>query len=508
MPRKKLRPENRPLVYAYDIKITGDVPEIVFQTAKAQRELWNWMATENQRLTDSLKDADKAEKKAAYEVFWEQAYSHVRNTGDDLGLPCWAKWQVYESFQKSHRMWAKKQAGIPSIKRGLRKINIEHRTQSGGEPISWLYEYRDKKHTCIRRSSGLARGHFSINDTRIPFEVVMHRPPDPAAILKRYSLCGQYEPAFREWRWKIILLVEYPPQDIVHGNAVFGLDLGYRRHEDGLRLGVLYHPKGSYEIYLPFNLANRSERKQMERFPESEATRDIRQVWEMQSRQDYLLEECKAQLREIEKDNWPEAARASMSGIVKMRAGGLRRLRKELFDAGISLEFFESWYTRHVEMSKRIRKAQIRIQATKNALYRNIAAWLSRHCAVLAWEDDLDLKEIAESDTDQIAIKEAQKYRQYAGLFRLRSFIREKMNDRIPKIEGAYSTQECEHCGGHIEPGPAVILTCENGHRCDQDLNAARVLFHRLASEIKETPGNLPAVDRAQVARSIRRVVL
>jgi hypothetical protein len=44
------------------------------------------------------------------------------------------------------------------------------------------------------------------------------------------------------------------------------------------------------ELFLPFDLANRSERKQIQRYSDTEVVRDIRGVWELQSVQDAHLE--------------------------------------------------------------------------------------------------------------------------------------------------------------------------------------------------------------------------
>lgn len=508
MPRKKLRPGNKPYIYAYDIQIDNP-PDIIFTTARNQQALWNWMATAHLALVESLADADKVAKKVAYDDFWKRAYDHVRDEGERLNLPCWAKWQIYDAFKVAQAAWAKKRGGMPSVKRGLRKIKIENRTASGtGASIEWLREDRNSKPVHLRRESGLTRGYFAVNDERIHFSTVLHRPMDAACILKRYALCGEYEPAFREWRWKIVFLMERAPEPVVHGNAVGGLDLGWRIREEGLRLGVLYTPEGAREIFLPFNLANRSEQKQVARFGDTEVTRDIRGVWNLQRVQDEAIEAVKERLRAERREAWPEEARESMAGIVKMRAGGLRRLRRTLIDGVVSIDYFDEWFFRHIELSKRIRKAQLRIFATRNTMYRNLAAWLSRNFAALAWEDDLSLKDLAEDGSGNHAIDNSQKYRQFAGLSILRGYIREKMADRIPEISGSYTTQECHVCGAHIETGAALHLRCENGHRNDQDANAARVLYGRLPDELRAVSGVFPSVDRSQISRNIRAISL
>lgn len=506
MSRVKLRPENKPRVFAYDIKIIGEVPQIVFDTARKQQMVWNELATIHQSVVEKSTDVEKDAKKKAYDDFWKDAYKLTAAAE----LPCWAKWQIYDAFKVAQSAWAKKRGGLPRVRHGLRRIKIEHRTKSGGVEMDWLYTDSDRKHTCIRRRAGLTRGYFSIDGERVPFEVVMHRSIPDDCILKRIALAGEYEPAFREWRWKIIFLVEDTPRQKEHGAAVVGLDLGWRRQENGIRLGVLWDGHKAHELFLPFNLANRSERKQIERYPDTEVTRDIRQIWEMQSIQDAGIEDVKRRLGECDRSTWPQDARERMSGIVKMRAGGLRRLRRTLFDAGVSLDFVEEWHSRHSEIAKRIRQGQIRIGATKQAIYRNLAAWLSRHCQALVWEGDLGLKDMAEAELtgeDRI-LKLAQKHRQFVGLYGLRQAIKHAMGSRLINEKSAYSTATCSVCGHRIQTGPMITLMCDQGHLVDCDMNAAKVLYSRLPEELRAAAGAGLQVDRSQIERAVRPLSL
>lgn len=488
------------------------------------------------RFIDGAKDAIASKETTAYQI--------AQNRGAELGLPSGPKWEVYNRFKNALKRWrsSKGEAGPPHKQRRLDAINIPYITQSGGIEIDWLWEGGDRRPIHVRpvaedaydtdaranvRRRG-TRGRFDVpciacrttgaesceackgeHSVSVPLEVTLHRPIPDDAILKRVSLCGINNGALG-WKWSLLLALEVPPcpVELPATPRAAGLDMGWRKREDGLRLGVLWESSGAREIFLPFNLANRSERKQMERFGETEVTRDIRGVWDLQRAQDEALESVKTQLRAEQKGAWPEDAREAMSGIVKMRAGGLRRLRRMLFDGGVSMDYLDDWYFRHDEIARRIRKAQIRIFATRNAIYRNLAAWIARHYTMIAWESDLRMKDLAENESNEYAIIEAQKHRQFAGLSILRGYVKEKMGERLPKISGKYSTQECSVCGGHIEPGKAMILTCENGHRNDQDINAARVLFGRLPEELRAVAGVPASVDRSQILGNIRPISL
>jgi hypothetical protein len=248
MARQKKRPENTPYVYAYDI-LTEKMPEIVFTTAKNQQTLWNWLAVEHQTMVESLAEASKDQKKEAYKQFEQRAKAYVRDQGTALQIPCWAKWQIWDNFTRSQQAWAGRRAGAPSVKHGLRRIQIENRTDTKkGAPVSWIFRDSNLKPFHLRRQNGLVRGYFKINTERVHFETVMHRPLEEDCILKRYSLCGTYEPAFRNWQWKIVMLMERPPREVMHGNTIAAMDLGWRRREDGLRLGVIYTERKAHGV--------------------------------------------------------------------------------------------------------------------------------------------------------------------------------------------------------------------------------------------------------------------
>jgi hypothetical protein len=114
---------------------------------------------------------------------------------------------------------------------------------------------------------------------------------------------------------------------------------------------------------------------------------------------------------------------------------------------------------------------------------------------------------MAEQPTAEIAIRSSMKYRQMASLFQLRLAISEafaKAGKEIVKEKSAYSTSVCARCGAAIEPGAKLVLECENGHKEDQDVNAAMILLNRQKAM---PPSRIPAgrlLNRPQLKTVVR----
>lgn len=572
MSRQKLRPENNTINWAYACKIVGGSPTIIFDTAKAMRELWNGLVTLHESLPCRIlgnaaylanKDAYKASlaghdedaerlralvaswkaaakemQKDQYAEMWRKAYVHTRDQGEALGLPVWCKWGVYEKFQTAMKAAAKGIRGWPRKQYGLENIQIPQRTDSGkGWDVSELF--RRRKPFSVRpeieqdgRYEGWeAQGWFSIKDERIPIRVIMHRPFPAGAIVKRYSLLGHYEKSSRQWSWRMLFTLEIPPVNILYPltNRAAAIDAGWRKMkdedrilEDRIRVAVIYDGHRAYELSVPFDLSNTRERRRSAE--QSDKPRiDIRETWAIKSRRDGWLEDCKAQIRRLDVSGWPDDAIKSLTGIVKMRAGGLMRIRAILNGDGLRCEPIESWLAKDGPAWQQQRYIEQRWVATRDHLYRNFAVEIAEQIDTLIWEGDLGLKQMAEDagkkkerrkgkkaqsgewderTPDERTLEASQKWRQMASLHKLRGWIREEMKERGKEIiedETAYSSQICPKCNGKIESSPKLIVQCENGHVADQDVNAARYYWNRLDEDLRAVAGSLASVKRSQV---------
>jgi hypothetical protein len=293
-----------------------------------------------------------------------------------------------------------------------------------------------------------------------------------------------------------------------------------------IRLGVIADNAGHfYELMVPLAIGAASRRLQREK------EHCFKQGWEyskpitfgdaeaLDARYGVTLEDCKTQVRKIfeeEKENWPSDARKMMSGIMKMRDTGLRRLRRKLEPIESEAKrTIDDWAAEAAKLNETIRAFEIHADNAKRDAYRQIAAWL-RAFDIIAWEGDLSIKQMAEQagkkkqkrkeayeETAQWNVRTpedrqfeaSQKYRQIVGQHRLRVFVKQLHESRLQNEKAAYSTQTCPECGGIIASGRKLLLVCENGHTRDQDVSAALHFLNKIegVASITAPPVEIPA---------------
>jgi hypothetical protein len=537
-------------VIAWRCWLTSEVPQDLWDTAKLMQQLWNDLCEAfDTAVAQDVKGDDgkpllsKDERKAVYAPLELKALREIGKRYNGL-LPSDCYYTVVDRFLTTFREWRKspKTKGAPRKKFGLQRIAIPivfHAGQTAewlGQPSGncWVNsEYLDK--TATDRETYLRNGFFrvGVNRATVNLHVARHtrqqrkdqsvsdRLPSDGRI-KRVTLVGSREQAFaadssRGWKWEFQVTIEHPKLPAYPATSrVAGLDVGWRVREDGLRIGVLVDNAGrSYELYLPFAFGNRNARRRSEFIKnlgaEDHTIADWRDLWEWQRRLDGQLENCKASLSNLPSEartDWPEEARRSFAALRKMRAGGLRRLLRTLAEAGIAdaaMAILSEWNEKHSQMRRWIRGQQLKAIAHRQDHYRKIADWIAKNFDVIAWEGKLNLKEMAETVTDEYAIEAGKTYRVLASIYLLRSAIAQAMSKRGRQvIDGgtSYSTTNCAVCGGKIESSAKLILTCENGHANDQDINAGRNLLGKIQSD-----GASTALSFAEIPVDLTRYV-
>lgn len=523
MSRKRLRPDYVIRNYSYACKIMGPVPQIVWNTARKMQWLWNGLVEMHDKVLDGFsEDTTKQQKTAAYDAFWRNAYTFIKDTGDAYGLSCWQKWHVLDTFKDSQKRWSKKRSGKPSSHYGLKRILIPHRTDPGGVDAEWLYTDHDRKHTAILEPT---EGHhwrdayMTIGGERVQLRVLLHREIPEGAILKRVALVGRYEPSFRTpqhngWEWEFLASIEMPaPEPAKPARRAMALDLGWRVREDGIRVAVVTDGEHFWEWILPFDLSNAQMRRRQRFYAERgltlQTTGNWRELWDMQSSIDMALEDCKRHLRNLDITAWPEEAKLLMAQLTKVRATGLRHLRRTLEESGIVIKALTIWEEAYTLAIRRRRGAEIHCQRSRNHLYRHLADWLARHADIVSWEGNLDLKRLAEEDSDSFAIRHGQKYRQIAGLSVLRQYIREsvaKYGRTLLDVNMNKTSRICSVCFGEIAKTSKLEVSCDNGHFEDTDINSSLNLYRAIPVAQRRMLRELPQIDREQLARGLRRL--
>lgn len=522
MPRARLRPDYVCRNYTYACRISHPVPQVLWDTARAMQALWNRLVAHHDALTTPwTEETTRDVKRQAYDAFWAEAYTLVRDEGEALGLDCWPKWHVYDTFQAAQKRWRRGQGGRPKAHAGLRRLVIPYRTASGGVPLAWLWHDTPRKHTALVLGHDRdTPGYMTMGGERVRCRVILHRLPPAEAILKRVALLGTFEPSLRTaqhdgWQWRFQLSLEMPPPGALpsQGRSA-GMDVGWRVRADGLRVAVITDGVHCWEWRLPFDLANTKLRRRQRLYARHHATLESpgswRQLWALQAEADRLLEECKAALATADHRLWPADAQALWAQAARVRAGGLRRLRRLLDDAGVVCVPLAAWASRYAVLLRRVRGAQIHLLRAREHLYRHLADWLARHFDVVSWEGDLDLHALAATDTPpEPALDASRKYRHMAGLSVLRGYVREALaryGRHLVDQKAAYTTQTCATCGAPVPPGAALVTTCVAGHAADQDVTAARNLWQALPDTERPVPPAPPGVDRAQMSRGVHRL--
>jgi hypothetical protein len=461
---------------------------------------------------------------------------HTQTRGSEMGLPVWCKWHVGNQFKDALKAYAKKIRFAPRYKRGLNSIHIEQRTDSGkGWAVEELFARRKPFSIKPAPENNYARwaayGWFSINHDRIPIKLTMHRPFPVGAIVKRYILCGKYEPSLNEWKWRMVFQLEVPPQRVLYAqtNRAVAIDFGWRVTDkgEGIRIAMIYDGHQFIEIVLPYDLTARRERFNLRNHPPI----DIREAWRIRAKMDEYLEVCKTELRESDKSGWPQRALKTLRSLTRMKREGLMAVRRMLAEEGIVCAPIEAWLAKDGPAWKQKRHIEERWYSTRNIILRKLAAELADQCDEIRWEKNLDLKNMAEKGTRQIekrkakywesgewesrrkeewTLDAAQRNRQLANLHKFRVWLREAMEKRGRDIiddETAYSSQICHKCSSAVEPSPELIVKCSGcGALFDQDKNTARYYWLRFDDDTRAVAGPLASVKRSQLIK-VWRVV-
>jgi len=542
MTRKLNNPDMPTLAYKYDVRIIGDLPQEIWDTGKAMNALYSDLAERHEAFCGAFKDASKEMRKEQFAKLTKNGkggilYERAKASKDALNFRYY--YTVHEQFRKSQQRFAKRQGGAPKPKRCLERMLFPMEFGSFSEPTTWIHSNSENR-AYVREAQGPTRGHFVIHtpydEITIPFEIVMDRPLPDGALIKGIALSGFHERPF-EWKWSLVFSLQVPPHPKAPSvGRVAGLDLGWRDMGDCIRIGMLADSAGDFrELRLPYDLSRNQDRKFIKRL-ESQGVvdrpmlRDIRLIRDAQRKMDDHLEACKIDLAGVDRSVWPDEARASMAGVVKMRAGGLQRIRRTLFEAGISYEFLEDWHFWHDTNLRRYRAAQIDWIAARDYIYRCIAAWIADNYDTVAWEGDLGLKRMAEAagkrkkarkeeheetgewqerTVDDRISEASQKRRQWASLHTLRGYIAEAMKKRGRDLQGhpaAYSTQTCDECGQHIAPGHELIRECAERHVEDQDATAALYYLRIVQDYLRAVTGFSASVNHSQLLKAIKPI--
>jgi hypothetical protein len=512
--RERLRPDWPILVYkyrAYPVGGLDGIPEALWENIRTQNDLWNRLVDIGERylaeweeLKEEAKEAKREADKKAARAHWDAFRKECR----DEGLASSLNWElrpwVVDRFLTAYRRGFQPDGGFPRKHGGIRRVCIVHRYTAGGLDVQKLplvskrakrfgfltvpspEAYRDNSR--MRRRKRVARGFFGVDGETIEFTAVLHRPLPQEGFVKQVAWLGEYrwhEDAAKRWTWHIAISVEVPPQSLPNpGDSalVAGLDIGWRRLEDYIRVGLIRDSLGrTFEICLPLDASNYRTRR--DNLPSSWPD-----AWDLMRKMDKTVEDTKQELKQLlgKKDvQLPANLKRSVAHLQRAKAGGLRRLLRGLQDVEnpdaavtAAVDLLIRWRAEYNAIRQAYNAITGRLKRRREWTYGNVARWLAETYDVIVWRGDLNIKGLAEDKEkkERGALQGSMKYRQISAPSSLRGAIRHaasKYGAEIVEVSGIKTTTRCSVCDGDILPGPELVLTCENGHAMDQDLNGA-----------------------------------
>lgn len=513
MARRRLRQEWPVLAYKFWIQ-PMHVPQQVWDTAKRMQEVWNRLVDLRDAVSERIKTAEPApgedEKRAIYAEL-DFALRQAVNQSE-LNWECRElildrfKVAVQRTISSIKNGAPPREVGGPKKRSRLSKVIIPHRYTGGGAPVSrflkptppksikrfWLkpaaqpaYVDNARAHKRLRYTEGI----FGLDGVKMPFRAVIHRQIPHEAIVKNIILMGNHSRQFG-WEWSIVFICELPPTNPAIGSSgrFCGLDLGWRKFDTYLRIGMLVDNAGSVlELRLPLDMSNQRTRR-FNRWIEQAGRPDADKIYESwedlraaTALADKSLESLKAELSRLAKPlPLPDDIRSTLSQITPMRQAGLLRLLEALEQANIGEDLqtlISDWKETDDRARRRIHSARLRLIRRRRTLYHNLAAWIANNYDIISWEAGLGIRAMAEEDGKRMVLKRADRYRHIAAIGEFKKLLKHQAQKRHAMIidgVAAYSSTTCFSCGMRAEPGPALMLECPNGHSFDQDENAAR----------------------------------
>lgn len=328
------------------------------------------------------------------------------------------------------------------------------------------------------------------------FAILQHRPLPPDSHVKQWQLAkinGQL--------W-INLTIELKRPVPAPGEASAGLDIGWRRTEEGIRIGVLYEPSGETfkEIVLDFQKSPVDPTVRVPfqinlgpaRFEKRHVTRllpdwkpgdpvpgpvEIRPA--LNRRRSELQNEAKALLRKHLGESLP-------AWFDKAGRKGLLHLAEEMKTDSRVQEIVNTFEQRTRKLN---RLAGMYHENTTRRLdygYEQISHDICKHLAgkginrVVVEDDFLAKMSRNEPNADSegyYALKNSQKYRQFAAVGKFVELLRHiarKYGVILEVVSAANTTRVCMHCGHKNEPTAKQRYQCAGCQRLiDQDHNAS-----------------------------------
>jgi hypothetical protein len=324
------------------------------------------------------------------------------------------------------------------------------------------------------------------------FGVLQHRPLPPKSYLKEWKLI------YHDGKLWLCLVVELQRPVPEPGQLAAGLDIGWRRTEEGIRFGTLYEPatktfreltvdlqkspddhkdRAPFRIDLgPSRWETRNARKLVpdwqpgDTVPSAFETRSL-----LQARRDRLKETVKRQLRDHLGKRLPV-------WFEKAGRRGIFRLADEFRDDATVCAVLNTWRQTDDGLAKLVSmyfdRSAKRIEYGHAQVAHDVCRLLKRRGVTrLIVEENFLSRTSQQNNESSIGLQRSQKYRQFAAVGKFMFILKNtavKYGIMVDPIAARNTTRICQYCNT-LSPGTdKEQFTCKGcGREVRQDQNAA-----------------------------------
>ena len=413
---------------------------------------------------------------------WSDGWPHIKYADS----PRAADWGVYYYFNKSGVDSARLEAGpgVPGLTFGrpLKPADTGHKSMKS-----------PKRSSRALREAKISIAGDNREEWAFKFGVLQHRPLPPDSHLKQWSLI------YSGGALWLCFTVERKRPLPFPGMHAAGLDIGWRRTEEGIRFGILYEPESKTFRELSIDLQKSPEDHnnrtpfRIDMGPNRWDKRNITQLlpdWKpgdaipntvvvrraLGSRRSSYKDAAKVLLQKHLGDQLPV-------WFDKAGSRGLFKLKENFKDVPVVQEIIDDLQKKTEALNAVAGKYTARYTRELEYGQIQIAHDVCRHLQQkgvtrLIVEASFVAKASQKQDNeDPASLKNSQKYRQFAAVSKFVSLLKNiavKYGIAVEVLSAQNTTRICQNCN-HLNPSTEKeIFFCEGcGKQVQQDQNAA-----------------------------------
>jgi Putative transposase DNA-binding domain len=337
---------------------------------------------------------------------------------------------------------------------------------------------------------------------RFCFGVLQHRPLPDNSHIKEWKLL------FKEGKPWLCLVIELQRPVPVLGSLAAGLEIGWRRTEEGIRFGTLYEPtsKTFRELIIdlrksPKDASNRTQfridlgptrwekRNVVLLFPDWKPEDPIPSSFEtraaLNARRACYMDTAKIQLRKHLGKRLPE-------WFDKAGSKGLLKLAEEHLDDPVVQEIIKAWWQKEEQLgnlvSMYLDRLTKRIEYGHNQVAHDVCRYLRQKgiTRLIAQTSFLTKTSQRQDIEDPVSLKLSQKYRQFVAVGKFMTALRNiaaKYGIVVDVHEAYNTTRICQYCNCVNPRIEKEQFICEGCRRQVKQNQNASVNLSRFATD-------------------------